>query len=109
MNWVRSETGAADGGYANWSEGTSVKFWWEITTVKMTCMNWVRSETGAADGGYANWSEGTSVKFWWFDGRDLTDNTRFPTLEYDKIQSKSQSLKYTYSGAMYALLGSTLS
>ena len=75
----------------------------------MTCMNWVRSETGAADGGYANWSEGTSVKFWWFDGRDLTDNTRFPTLEYDKIQSKSQSLKYTYSGAMYALLGSTLS
>ena len=82
----------------------------EITTVKITCMNWVRSTDGAEDGGYANWAAEQSVKFWWFDGRDISETvTRFPVLDYDKIQSEAKSLEITYSGAMYALFGSTLS
>ena len=28
INWVRSETGAADGGYPRWAESTPVTFWW---------------------------------------------------------------------------------
>ena len=63
------------------------------TSITITCNNWVVASGKEADGGYQRWDNGTKVNFWWFDGRDLSDATKYPADTYDKIIMKTVNLE----------------
>jgi len=71
------------------------KFNCVLSTVKMACSAWV-SKT-SADGGYSRWTEGQSVVFWWYDGRDLSNASKYPVDSYDKWTSEAVTLVYDAS------------